>query len=104
MNTYLIAYYGKPAPTFTYASTLDEARSLALTLLNSQKGKQDDILSIVDVTTDSIKYYGKRDAVLAKLINVGQPSWRLSLKPVLNWLNLKLAGPTVRQDEAYRLR
>lgn len=112
MTMYLIAYYGKSSPSFTYAETLEEARSSALTLLNSQHCKQNDILSIVEVATDSIIFYGKRDEVLAKLTNAGQAtvsqpvksSWRLSLKSVLNWISLKLAGPTVRQDEAYRLR
>ncbi|MBC3788135.1 hypothetical protein [Spirosoma utsteinense] len=87
MNTYLIAHYGKSAPTFTYAETLEEARTCALTLLKSQLCSPADILSIVYVATDSIVYYGKRNELLAKLADTDQATtaqpaqrfWHLSL-------------------------
>lgn len=101
MNTYLVAYYGSIVPTFSYAETLEEARSYALILLNSQHCKHSDVLSIVDVADDCIIYYGKRDELIAKFNAIDHPavatgsSSSLSLKPILNWIGLKLTGPTV---------
>ena len=100
MNTYLVVYYGSVVPIFSYAETLKEARSYALILLNGQDCKRNDVLSIVDVIHDRIIHYGKRDELIAKFnavdhrMTVTSTWWTLSLKPVLNWFGLKLAGPT----------
>lgn len=100
MNTYLVAYYGSIVPTFAYAETLEKARLYALVLLNSQSCKRTDVLSIIDVASDSVIYYGKRDELIAKFTAANQtkavrkPTWPLLLKPVLNWIGLKVSGPT----------
>ena len=101
MNTYLVAYYGSVVPTFSYAETLKEARLYALILLNSQHCRRDDVLSIVDVAKDCVVYYGKRDELIAKFeadgqpIAVTRPARIPLLRPFLNWIGFKLAGPTV---------
>lgn len=101
MKNYLVVYYGRIKPTFLYAGTVEEARSYAQMVLTSQYSKPSDILSIVEVATDIIIDYGKRDVLLAKYNKVEQPTsaaksvWSLSLKPVLNWISLKLARPTI---------
>ena len=101
MNTHLVAHYGSTAPVFVYAETLEEARSSALTLLNSPYCKPDDIVSIVDTVNDSIVCYGKRDEVIArwhagsdKKMATGS-AWFLSFKQMITWIGLKLAGPTI---------
>ena len=99
MHTYLVVYYGSVVPTFSYAETLEEARSYALILLSSQHCTRNDVLSIVDVIDDRVIYYGKRDKLIAKFNAIDLPTanaksaWP-SLKPVLSWISLKLAGLT----------
>jgi hypothetical protein len=101
MKNFLIVYYGRMKPTFIYAGTVEEARSYAQMVLTSQYSKPSDILSIVEVSTDIIIDYGKRDELLIKYSRVEQPAkpfksvWSFSLKPVLNWISLKLARPTI---------
>lgn len=100
MNTYLVAYYGSSVPTFAHAETLEKARLYALVLLNGQHCKRSDVLSIIDVASDSVIDYGKRDELIAKFTAVNQTAvvrkstWPLLLKPVLNWIGLKVTGPT----------
>ena len=101
MNTHLVAHYSSTAPMFVYAETLEEARSSALTLLNSPQCKPDDIVSIVDTINDSIVYYGKRDEVLGKC-HAGsdkkmatRSGWFLSVKQIITWIGLKVARPTI---------
>lgn len=101
MNTYLVAYYGSIVPTFAYAETLEKARLYALVLLNSQYCKRSDVLSIIDVADDSVIYYGKRNELIARFtainrtVAVSKAKWPPLLKPVLNWISLKVTGPTV---------
>lgn len=101
MKNYLVVYYGRMKPTFLYASTVEEARSYALMVLTSQYSRSNDVLSIVEVSTDAVVDYGKRDDLLDKYnliekqVPVARSSWSFSLKPVLNWISLKLAKPTV---------
>lgn len=101
MNTHLVAHYGNTAPVFVYAETLEEARSSALTLLNSPYCKPDDIVSIIDTINDSIICYGKRDEVIARCQagsdkNLATRSaWSLPFKQIITWIGLKVAGPTI---------
>ena len=101
MNTYLVAHYGKVVPTFSHAATLDEARAFTVALLNSRTCGADDIISIVNVADDAIVYYGKRDELIATFNTNTIPatapasSWSFSLKPILNWIGMKLVGPSV---------
>lgn len=100
MDTYLIVYYGSTVPTFSYAETLEGARAYALLLLTSDQCKRNDVLSIVDVADDCVVYYGKRDKLIATFNAIDHPtvdsgfSLPLSLRSALNWVNVKLAGPT----------
>ena len=101
MNTYLVAHYGKMVPTFSQVKTLDEARSYTTALLNSRTCGPDDIISVVNVADDAIVYYGKRDELMAAFNIITNPatapvsSWSFSLKPILNWIGMKLVGPSV---------
>ena len=100
MNTYLVIYYGSTVPTFFYAETLEKARSYALLLLTSQQCRRNDVLSIVDVADDCVVYYGKRDELIATFNAIDHPaadtelSLTFSLRSALNWINMKLTGPT----------
>jgi hypothetical protein len=104
MKNYLVVYYGRVKPTFLYASTVEEARSYALMVLTSQYSRSNDVLSIIEVSTDAVVDYGKRDDLLDKynlmdkqvaVSGSERSNWSFSLKPVLNWISLKLAKPTV---------
>lgn len=100
MNTYLVVYYGSTGPTFSYAETLEKARSYALLLLTAQQCKRNDVLSIVDVADDCVVYYGKRDELIAIFNAIDHPtadagiSLTFSLRSALNWVSMKLTGLT----------
>ena len=101
MKTYLVVYYGSVVPTFSYADTLKEARSYALILLNSHHCKRNDVLSIVNTVTDSVIYYGKRDELIRTFNAIDYKTGpadllcSLSLKPVLNWIGMKVSDLTI---------
>ncbi|QJW91237.1 hypothetical protein HNV11_18580 [Spirosoma taeanense] len=99
MYSYLVAHYVDDKPTFIYAETLEAARGIALASI--QQNPSTGVLSIVEIATDRIVYYGKGEKQAAKLNALGRPTataW-LSRPPVfkhfLNWVSLKLARLTI---------
>lgn len=101
MQNYIVAHYGTPQPSFTYAETIDAARLLALTILMGQQYTATDIVSIVDATTDEVLYYGKGKKLVAQLQAASPRKTRaisgfLPIRLLLNWVSPKLAGTATR--------
>lgn len=93
MQNYLVVHYSGMEPTFVYTETLDEARARALTLLASRPNKASDILSIVEIASDRIMFYGKGEKMAAKLIAVpqhGRSVRQFMLRLLPDWMSLKL--------------
>jgi hypothetical protein len=95
MNNYLVVYYRNSEPTFIYTETVDTARTYAISMAVGQKNAKNDVLSIVEVATDKIIYYGKGKNLVGELNAVARPSLldgftsSSLVKSFLNWIGIK---------------
>ncbi|GAB3887825.1 hypothetical protein [Spirosoma agri] len=101
MNNYLVVYYNADKPTYVYTETVETARIYAMTMTAGKQNDKNDVLSIVEVATDNIVYYGKGQQLADKL-NVATRqnlmTWFSDHQPVkmlLNWIGHKMVKSTV---------
>ncbi|WP_338875271.1 hypothetical protein WBJ53_06565 [Spirosoma sp. SC4-14] len=94
MQNYLIAYYTNNEPWFVYSESVEAARLRAMNMVGVHANAATDILSIIEIDTDRIVFYGKGEKLLARLNGLGRAvtTERFSippfLKPVFTWIGL----------------
>lgn len=97
MQNYLIAYYSGNEPTFKYTESVESARVHALAMATVRPNTATDVLSIVEIATDRVVFYGKGQNLVAKLTEQKSADSTVGFsllplfRPILNWMGLKVS-------------
>lgn len=97
MQNYLIAYYSGNEPTFKYTESVESARVYALAMATVRPNTATDVMSIIEIATDRVVFYGKGQNLVAKLN--AQPnkdsgtgfSFLPLFRPILTWMGLTVS-------------